>query len=317
MAVEAPAVDYSVPEAPRVDAWRKEVANSIHSSNEEVPRSITRTAPAPSSHPRVVVNNIITTPSPPVVVTRIRPEEPTQISSRAIVGTVLGAAAGAAVAWAMTQGDEQDQQRRKSQEGHAIRMIETPASQNYLPHNRALQYSVPSRRGSVANDSRIDSCATPIENPPRTHVFAMPPHSQHSRRSHDPTDTLVLHSSRISTGGSRARPSSHILGPGTIRQANGAPPLARSTAATGTRSARNVPLPQSVATSANRQPTVSPRDSISQVSTKRSKATRRSSHHGEYEGRSRRGSKVESRKEGGSRLGGYKAMGERGSIPGF
>lgn len=92
MSIQASRYDTSAPEAPMVLAWQDGVAKSIaRSTSGEAERVHPRTTPAPSGV--VINNNIITTPAPPVVVTRFRTEEPKpsdEISSRTFIGTVLG-----------------------------------------------------------------------------------------------------------------------------------------------------------------------------------------------------------------------------------
>ena len=88
-----------VSEKDRVLAWTKDVAAS---TADEAPKS-TSQAPHPEARhgeresPRVVVNQIIATPA--VVVTRVRPEQKDEISTKAVIGTILGATAGAVVAY--------------------------------------------------------------------------------------------------------------------------------------------------------------------------------------------------------------------------
>lgn len=85
----------------RVLAWTKDVAKSTAN---EAPHP----APQPPQlearcverqPPRVIVNQVITTPA--VVVTRARPEsrQKDEISTKAFIGTILGATAGAVVAY--------------------------------------------------------------------------------------------------------------------------------------------------------------------------------------------------------------------------
>ena len=90
-----------VSEKDRVLAWTKDVAKST--AIEAPPQ----TSQAPQAEvryvekepPRVIINQIVTVP--PVIVTRTRPEPRSkdEISTRAVIGTVLGATAGAVVAY--------------------------------------------------------------------------------------------------------------------------------------------------------------------------------------------------------------------------
>ena len=90
-----------VSEKDRVLAWTKDVAKKT--AIEAPPRM--SQVPQPEVHyveqepPRVTVNQIVMIP--PVIVTRTRPEPrpKDEISTRAVIGTVLGATAGAVVAY--------------------------------------------------------------------------------------------------------------------------------------------------------------------------------------------------------------------------
>ena len=87
-------------EKDRVLAWTKDVAVS---TADETPKSTSRPPCREARHterepPRVIVNQIVATPA--VVVTRVRPETPKdEISTKAVIGTILGATAGAMVAY--------------------------------------------------------------------------------------------------------------------------------------------------------------------------------------------------------------------------
>lgn len=87
-------------EKDRVLAWTKNVAAS---TADEAPKPTSQTPHPEAPHvdrgsPRVVVNQIVTTPA--VVVTRVKPEAPKdEINTNAVIGTILGATAGAVVAY--------------------------------------------------------------------------------------------------------------------------------------------------------------------------------------------------------------------------
>ena len=94
-----------ISEKDRVLAWTKDVAKSTAN---EAPHP----APQPPQHEAryverepssVIVNPVITT-TPAVVITRARPEsrQKDEISTKAVIGTVLGATAGAVVAYGMS-----------------------------------------------------------------------------------------------------------------------------------------------------------------------------------------------------------------------
>ena len=80
----------------RVLSWQEDVARS----------TVDTTSQAEKQTSRVIVNNIST---PTTVITRNPPQakEEGEMSAKALVGTLLGAAAGAAVAYAMAKGEAQ------------------------------------------------------------------------------------------------------------------------------------------------------------------------------------------------------------------
>ena len=95
-----------ISEKDRVLAWTKDVADSIA---DEASRSTYKAQQRETRHveresPKVVVNQIVTTPA--VVVTHVRAESAPkdEISTKAIIGTLLGATAGAAVAYGTCRG---------------------------------------------------------------------------------------------------------------------------------------------------------------------------------------------------------------------
>ncbi len=90
-----------ISEKDRVLAWTKDVAES---TAEEAPYLMSQTRTSEARHvetkpPQVIVNQIVTTPA--VIVTRTRPHPAPrdEISTKAVIGTVLGATAGAVVAY--------------------------------------------------------------------------------------------------------------------------------------------------------------------------------------------------------------------------
>ncbi|KAL8679778.1 MAG: hypothetical protein Q9186_003994 [Xanthomendoza sp. 1 TL-2023] len=83
------------PEPSRVLSWQKEVAKSTVSQNSH----------SGSMSPRVVVTNI-TKPTVMVADRTTQAKAGSDISSKTLIGTLLGAAAGAAMAYAITKADE-------------------------------------------------------------------------------------------------------------------------------------------------------------------------------------------------------------------
>ena len=101
-----------ISEKDRVLAWTKDVAKSIADEashpTSQAPRPEARyTEREPQFEaryierepPKVIVNQVVTTPA--VIITRTRPESrpKDEISTKAVIGTVLGATAGAFVAY--------------------------------------------------------------------------------------------------------------------------------------------------------------------------------------------------------------------------
>lgn len=99
----------------RVSSWQKDVANSTAGRDLQ-----TTTGPA-----KITVNNITT---PTMMINQSPPETKprNEISSKAIIGTLLGAAAGAAVAYAMTRAEEESPPKVAEPRIISYRTIEAP-----------------------------------------------------------------------------------------------------------------------------------------------------------------------------------------------
>ena len=105
------------PEGSRVLTWQKDVAKSTVSDNRS---TVSRTALRP----------IVNISSPTVVVSHPAPERKVggDVNSKQVVGTLLGAAAGAALAYIMTTGEaqsEQAQQQQPQQTTTSVDMLKT------------------------------------------------------------------------------------------------------------------------------------------------------------------------------------------------
>ena len=331
---KAPSIRADDPEDQRVLAWQRDVA---HSMVLETPRPAIQATPPSSTPPQIIINQVVNTPG--VVVTRVRTDEQKssdEISTRAIVGTILGATAGAVVAYAMSKGDSESNQP-ETQRKVTYRTIEAPPAQDVVRVETITRN--PDRgpnRGSLAN-SRSGASARPIESVPRTYVETLVDPSEHSRRSshtvirRDDAGPVVQTNSGTKTSvtepkGSRA---SHTSSNRTIRQAE-MMPLPPSVV-TLARSAKDVPLPYSQATSLvskekeapkldDVKSSVHPRDSISQVSTRRSGKSKHH-HHGSRSGsdkghghRSEKGSKAGSKPDTSSRISGTRSHGVKGAL---
>lgn len=319
---KAPSIYANDQEDQRVLAWQRNVAKSTAS---EVSRLEVQPTPVERIPTQIIVNQIV---QPAVVITRTRPAEPKptdEISTRAIVGTILGATAGAVVAYAMTKGDSESHQQPHIERKITYRTIEAPAAQDLVRQDALV------RNGSLPNSNSVVR-TIPIDSSPRTRVNTLPPSSEHSRRS---SPTVVRsadagpviqtkNGTRISIGapqGSRASLTSSSSK--TIRQADLSP---KQPTVITVKSAKDIPLPASMVSSRERDEpklddrSVHPNDSVSQVSTRRDG---KSKHHGggsksgserDHGIRSEKSSKAGSRKETSSQYSAVRSPGMKGAL---
>ncbi|KAI4245763.1 MAG: hypothetical protein L6R40_002291 [Gallowayella cf. fulva] len=261
------------PEPHRVLSWQKEVAKSTVSQS-----------PQPtSSSPRVVVTNI-TKPTIMISDPSSQAAARSDVGSKALIGTLLGAAAGAAVAYAMSKGDEgnanglgnityqaveaaksylapSDTEPQRSHphstfSGHSQRqppVTEYPRSQLSIaaPSDRSSSHS-PAKQLTITAPPPPAQASTLIDTfVPSSEV---PRYRRHSL-SRSRTDGAVpsIHSSRGSSSRSRlSRAHSSSSSTKTVTQADLPTSSSRhssSTVHTELRHPRDVPLPASKATS--------------------------------------------------------------------
>lgn len=282
----APSIRTDIPEGRRVLAWQRDVADSM---TLEAPRPAVQAMPVEQAPPRIIINQVVSTPG--VVVTHVRTEEQKpsdEISTRAIVGTIIGATAGAVVAYAMSKGDSENHQQPQTQSKITRRTIEAPPAQDAVrveTITRNSDHGSYTNHSSLAN-SRPTSRGLPIESVPRTYVETLTNSSEHSRRSYhsvvrrkDAGPVVQTNGgTRISAVEPQGSRASHACSNRTIRQAEMIP--IPPSVATQARSARDVPLPSSQATSLaskvkedsrlDVKSSVHPHESVSQVSTRRS-----------------------------------------------
>ncbi|MCJ1301974.1 hypothetical protein MMC08_004775 [Hypocenomyce scalaris] len=111
------------PEGSRVLSWQKDVARSIAGGSQK--------QPGRQSTMRTVVNNV-TTPTIVVSQPSLERKSSGEMSTKALIGTLLGAAAGAAVAYAMTKGEAQSSSRPDAapMTTTVYQAIEAPPSQS-------------------------------------------------------------------------------------------------------------------------------------------------------------------------------------------
>ena len=313
-------MDSGESEDQKIREWQKDVVRSIAADDVTTTcdppqtRAYVRPArPIPPPRNPVVVNQIVT--NPPVVVTRVKAPEPKpsdEISTKAIIGTVVGATAGAFIAYAMVKGDSENHRAPRIQERITYRTIEAPIDR---PITRIpIQDSRSLHDPFISGNSGVRTIGPP---PARAEtLISKSEHSQHP--SHSDVRSKIA-SSRdgpiVMIDNEQGSCSPASSGRKTVRQKESfhLPP---SAPITEVRTARDVPLPArsqasrySRASSATiRDPkappiesrnetrplsSVAPNDSISQVSTKMSRHSgggrskhHHSSHHG---GRSKSG----------------------------
>lgn len=258
-------------EASHVLSWQKEVARSAVGQDAQPPRPECQTVVTNILKPTIMVANASTESNPG-----------SDANSKAFIGTLLGAAAGAAVAYAMTKGEEGG----KATAGNiACQMVEaarshlTPSvggSQGSYPQSsvshvsrRGLQtleytHSQPSASRSVASyqssSSHKPTNRLTITAPPPPQVstlintFVPPSEVPRYRRpslSRSQTDGAipsVMHSTTPSHLSSRPKTSRTSSAARTITLADQTPSK-QSSVVTEIRHPRDVPLPASKTTS--------------------------------------------------------------------
>lgn len=255
---------------PRVLTWQNDVAKSTAGNS-------VRSQTAPS---RAVVNNV-TTPTMTITHSTTQNKPKSEISARALVGTLLGAAAGAAVAYAMTKNEEESANATVSKTV-TYQTIEAPnppvalstaGSRSLYPQSSASdspptalqQIEYPSYPNSVAGRSAKPHSTVISELAPISRNVAAPfnlgtlidtfiPPSEISR--HQPRSITRSHTdSIVHLAGSHA-PSSVCQPPKLSRASSAAITVtpanhqqAPRSVVTEVKEARDLPLPSSRATS--------------------------------------------------------------------
>lgn len=289
----------SISEDRKIAAWQKEVAQStadnVSTTTREVP-------PARSNPPPFVVNQIVS--NQPVVVTRVRAPEPKaseEISTKAIIGTMVGATAGAFIAYAMVKGDSENHQQPEERKSITYRTIEVPAYEAKQPK---FLTQIPIQDAYQPYDSPTQSKSSPYtiasgRTAPKAQAFIPASASQQPRHpgysgtqnySHSSRDGPIIMIDNERDSRSRASLNRHpVKQKEYIKSTLSAP-------GTEVRIARDVPLPtysqashysKSYHTTSKRDPAplqpvlppIAPEDSISQVSSRGSKQSGRTKHH--------------------------------------
>ena len=280
-----PATDHTlgsslrVSDAQRISKWQSDVASR---SEDHAGCRVSSTAP------RIIVNNITTTPT--VQVRRVQQEvkEDGEISTRAIIGTLLGASAGVAVAYAMAK-SEGENAREAEQQRTAYRAIEArPQKVTEIIHNGANPPSSQPRPIQLIDREANDSMSH--HSNPQSRVRTMVPSYHSATTSHTGRTIAQTSGTKILTANAERPSSISCKLDGTTARRPENVKASGLVPSTVTRSAKDVPLPASRVSSShtaaskkeetlNDLATVLPDESISQVSTKRSSAHPRRSGH--------------------------------------
>lgn len=259
---------------------------------------------------RIIVNNNTT----PVVVSRVRPDSKTkdEISTKAIITTILGASAGAAVAYAMSKSEEQQPRAFKTQgtvhgaieaaQPHATEIIiRSPRSSVNAPHAVLNEVDNSASHDHDCSGPRvrtiISSSHTNVSSPKNCSALS---HSMHA------TATV---SNAQDNGSKILKTPQHRSGKYDILGSRTSARLAHPSTATKAMTAKCHSLPESRASTwtddgseLDDSKTIMPDDSISQVSSNRSSSHKSSERHRNskrHKHRSHRDGKTGS-KDGGS-----------------
>ena len=297
----------------RVLAWTKDVAKSTaveppHPTSQASEPEVRYVEREP---PKVIVNQVITTPA--VVVTRTRPESrpKEEISTKAVIGTVLGATAGAVVAYGTSRHhvpfevDNTDSENCNSAMTKAHtenRYIEPPSRIVHRTIEAPVTYELVQRDNksyaceySGANSKHTYQAIAPPPLPP-PHADDLMPRSEHLHHSSNSITRYQVEGAtcspyvtkiKVSDSG-KSKTTQSSFQEKTARQSDLIP-------ITEARSAKDVPIPGSHVTSLVMdgredsklgQSSVLPKESISQVSTRRSGKSSRRKHHSSHDSRS-------------------------------
>ena len=291
----------------RIASWQKEIASVANGRASRYDKSVS---------PRIIVNNITTTPS--VEVRRMKPEsnEDGEISTRAIIGTLLGASAGAAVAYAITRSESPNPHRPEQPNTRAIEA--PPRRVTEIIFDPAKTAPPSSHRIELIDREVNDNSAHRIDSGSRVKTVASSHLSKEeaavasAKGSHTGRTIAQTNGTKVLTGNTeKGSLHSHKSRATTIKVASTHP--SHVTQKTSSKSAKDVPLPPSSVSKSltpatnNESPlndlaTIVPDDSISQVSTrvssKHHKRPEQSHHH--HHSKSSHGSKKTKGSEHGS-----------------
>ena len=314
-------------EGAKAKPWRQTTEGmenqSVMNWQKDVARSTASNSPAAKSDLSQVIINNLTTPTMIISQPTPNPKPKSDMNARTLVGTLFGAAAGSAVAYAMTKAEDESQRtvvsRTKPQ------ATETPIIQptfsalghpgtNARPTGHSMQHPIvqqieyPHHSGTNLSHalSRKEGptsqmSATPVH--PGTLIETFIPPSEVARYpprslARSLTDSIIQppRSPAISTISRPAPPSRASSAAKTVTPAHH--PATPPSVVTEVRLARDMPLPTSRPASVVRDgihaysqsllDSVAPSDSISQAGSKKSHGSRRSKRHSSTSDRSRR-----------------------------
>ena len=297
-------------EAQRITNWQKDVA---YDSEDQ------RTQHQTAESSKIIVNNINTNPGVEVYRVKQNSKADGEISTRAIIGTIIGASAGAAVAYAMAK-SESEKLAEVDRHHVAYRAIEAPPQRMTEVIFERPSSLHPTSRGIEMIDREADEMRSRNSHP-GTRVKTIVDSQARSLHEGSAQSVTGSHTGRTIAQTSRTKVlvgepeqkskvsrDSHTK---TIRKADNFD-SARSSHSTSHKSAKDIPLPPS-RVSTNLTPatngssplndlgTVAPGDSISQVSTRRSSKDHGSSEHRrKHHNKSGHGSKHTKRSSHGS-----------------
>ena len=242
-----------------ISGWRKDVPSSM---DDQISRY--RTA----GSPKIIVNNVASTPAVDVYRVKQNPGSEGEISTGAIISTILGASAGAAVAYAMATSGA-DKSSDLDRQRVAYRTITTPPPATKVIHERP-RTGTSLEKGIEMID--LEDIGTRVKTVASSRPKQLSQATETARNSRSGKTVARTSGTKASARGAEAYTKTSRAGPGREKG---------SRTSHSIKSARNIPLPASKvstdltpATSGgsrlNDLGTIVPDDSISQVSTRRS-----------------------------------------------
>ncbi|KAG8529372.1 uncharacterized protein KY384_006008 [Bacidia gigantensis] len=253
-------------EAQRISQWQDDVASTAND------RAFRYEKAEP---PRIIVNNI--SASPAVEVHRIKAEsrDNGEISTRAVLGTILGASAGAAVAYAMARSEGERPLRINAPRVRAVEappqrttqvIYDSSKSTSSRPHAiELIDREVDDvRQKHVDSGSRIKTIASADRSNHLNHNGNIS--GSHTGRTIAQTNGTKIISGEPDKRSSPSRESKAKSARNTVKSAGSRQSNSMHKQGTSTRSAKDVPLPPS-RVSTNLTPAIQPEGIINDLAT--------------------------------------------------